>query len=110
MSGTNRAHITLKAMRAPDISCKLKNQHLIKQKTIGDLKMINRRKAATLILGGLSLVTLAGSLVPPARERKSERSTESRKRLMNLPHQCRSLEGVSPHAAPAALGPTVPAG
>lgn len=27
--------------------------------------MINRRKAATLILGGLSLVTLAGSLVPP---------------------------------------------
>ena len=29
---------------------------------------------------------------------------------MNLPHQCRSLEGVSPHAAPAALGPAVPAG
>ncbi|PZO72355.1 MAG: hypothetical protein DI629_20890 [Mesorhizobium amorphae] len=30
--------------------------------------------------------------------------------LMNLPHQSRRLEGVSPQAARAAFGPTVPAG
>ncbi|PZO72258.1 MAG: hypothetical protein DI629_20975 [Mesorhizobium amorphae] len=29
---------------------------------------------------------------------------------MNLPHQSRRLEGVSPQAARAAFGPTVPAG